>query len=159
MSQDAQRVSPLPRASAVLSTAERIITGDRQRAYNHPRKNMRSQALIWTGILHQAGWVGPGGENDILPDRVVALMSAGIKLSRDAHHPQPDNLIDGCGYLALAAELGDVSEGGPSTEEVGKKLHEQLDKIAGGLEQKVREATSRRISPLLTTPAEAQSGS
>ena len=76
------------------------MEGDRQDAYGDCVDNHRRIALIFSGILgtrvsaHQA-----------------ALMMQGVKLAREAHHPQRDNRVDGAAYWHIVdrcVEAGEV---------------------------------------------------
>jgi len=80
--------------SDVLSEASGLINGDRQKQYGTPAENFKRVAAIWGAILGI----------DVTP-REVALCMAGLKLARLAHGPHRDSSVDGCGYLALEAEL------------------------------------------------------
>jgi hypothetical protein len=97
---------PLPLASAVLAEADRLINNDRQEAYDHPAEDFAATALVWTGLLHAAGW---RGQEPVLPTRLVPILMVGLKIRREAHRHKEDNLTDACGYAACVAELEHVA--------------------------------------------------
>jgi hypothetical protein len=77
-----------------LRKAADLINGDRQQDYGTPQENFTRIAAIWSIILGHM----------VRPDE-VALCMAGLKLARLAKGPHEDSYIDGCGYMAIAAEL------------------------------------------------------
>ena len=80
--------------SRILTEADALVNGDRQADYGTPQENFARIAKIWSVILG----------HPVRPDQ-VALCMAGLKLARLANGPHRDSFVDGCGYLALAAEL------------------------------------------------------
>jgi hypothetical protein len=80
--------------SRILTEADALVNGDRQADYGTPQKNFARIAQMWSIILG----------HPVRPDQ-VALCMAGLKLARLANGPHRDSFVDGCGYLALAAEL------------------------------------------------------
>ena len=75
----------------ILEEAQRLVYGPREEGYGHPRDNMQRIANIWSVIL----------EKEITP-RQVALCMAGVKLARDVHEQDRENLVDLAGYAAVA---------------------------------------------------------
>jgi 5'(3')-deoxyribonucleotidase len=90
----------------ILEEAAGLVTGARNKNYNHPFHNFASQAAIWSAILHYK--LRPGVVLDVLD---VARISIGIKLSRDSYSPKRDNWVDIAGYAycaeRCAAHTGD----------------------------------------------------
>ena len=82
--------------STLLSTANGLVSSDRQDAYGPPDRNFALIAQRWSQFLGV----------DLEPWMVAYLM-ADLKLARIASvgKPHEDSLIDACGYLALAGEL------------------------------------------------------
>ena len=78
----------------ILQEAEALINGDRAKAYGTPEVNFRRIAAGWEVILNA----------DVTAEQ-VALCMAWLKIARLAESPHRDSYVDGCGYLALAAEL------------------------------------------------------
>jgi len=85
-------------AASILDTARKITEGDRRSDYGHPRDDFERAALMWTGILRPK----------LIADQRVAaedipLCMIAIKLARQAHRHNPDNLVDIAGYARTAA--------------------------------------------------------
>lgn len=72
----------------LATEAINIVTGARQAAYAHPRVNFQRIADLWSPILGIT----------VTPEQ-VALCSVQIKISRELHTHQRDNLVDAIGYL------------------------------------------------------------
>lgn len=79
----------------VLEEANRLIHGDRQKAYGPPEINFGRIARGWEVILG----------SDVTAEQ-VALCMAWLKIARLCEGPHRDSYVDGAAYLALAAELG-----------------------------------------------------
>ena len=75
----------------ILQEAERLVSGDRQLAYDHPKDNCTRIGEIWGTIL---------GQGPIKPE-VVGLMMIGLKVARQIHRPTKDNLVDIAGYARV----------------------------------------------------------
>lgn len=80
-----------------LEQAAELINGERQAHYGEPHENFTAIAQMWTAYLRQH--VSP---------RDVANLMALLKIARLRNGPHKDSSVDGCGYLALGAELGVV---------------------------------------------------
>ncbi len=72
----------------ILEEAERLVAGDRQWAYDHPKDNCTRIGQIWGIIL----------ERDSIPPETVGLMMVGLKMARQMYKPNRDNLVDIAGY-------------------------------------------------------------
>lgn len=72
----------------LASEAVRIVTGDRQADYDHPRRNFARIAALWSPILGI----------EVTPEQ-VALCSVQIKIAREIHAHKRDNVVDAIGYL------------------------------------------------------------
>lgn len=81
---------------SILDEAKCIIHGVRQCKYGDPRESLTRIAKIWSAIL----------DKDITPEQ-VALCMIGIKLGRECHAHDRDNLVDGAGYFAILEMLTD----------------------------------------------------
>lgn len=83
---------------SVLLEAARLVDGDRQAAYGHPRDNHGATAEMWrTYIKRRYGIDVPLDAYD------VCWMHVFEKGIRDANMRKRDNLTDGCGYLENAS--------------------------------------------------------
>ena len=113
-----------PRGSSVIEEritdeAWRLVMGDRQSAYNHPYDDLRATGRMWGSILtnwlHSQGmgicWRPEDVSADLqgpFPDvepRIVALMIAMVKVSRESHKHKHDNLVDLIGYALCADRI------------------------------------------------------
>jgi uncharacterized protein YehS (DUF1456 family) len=75
----------------VLSEANRIIYGDREKTYGHPAKNLTTTANFWGEYL---------GTKITAKDVCVMMMLLKIaRLRNDINHR--DSVVDTCGYAAL----------------------------------------------------------
>lgn len=73
---------------SVLEEAKRLVHGSRQEDYGHPIDDFTRTGRMWGAIL---------GIPDIDP-RIVALMMACVKISREVNKPKRDNRVDLAGY-------------------------------------------------------------
>jgi hypothetical protein len=81
----------------VLREATRLVMGERNGDYGDAVEDFTIVAGYWSIYLISKG-IGPLE----LKAKDVALMMALLKIRREATHPKRDNVVDGCGYLALA---------------------------------------------------------
>ncbi len=100
--------------TTLAAEAVKIVTQDRQAAYDHPENNFARIAQVWNATL-QAGH----GQDFGLTPRDVALMMVGLKLVRESYHHKRDNLVDLIGY-ALTADAVTPGKG---------KVESELDKV------------------------------
>ncbi len=85
-----------------MAKAKRLeaIKKARQRIYGDPRENHRGIAQAWAGLLQpHARAIGRG---EPLPEHVVALLMAAMKLNRMRRVFHQDNYDDLANYLAFA---------------------------------------------------------
>lgn len=71
-----------------LSEALAMTPGDLRGSDGHPRGNFGRTAQIWSAIIGVP-----------VTAEQVALCMIGLKLAREAHHHQRDNLEDMAGYV------------------------------------------------------------
>lgn len=71
--------------------ALKIVQGARREKYDKPERNFERIALAWQAITDRA-----------YTAQEVALMFVALKLVRESHSHQRDNLVDGIGYLLCA---------------------------------------------------------
>lgn len=86
---------------SILKEAHRIINGDRQNSYGPPERSLERIASLWSAYLN--------GKYDVsfeLESKDAGLMMVLLKIAREQHAENRDNLVDAAGYLALVA--GDV---------------------------------------------------
>ena len=88
---------PSPAASTLTKAAE-LIDGDRDKQHGDRHECHAAIAALWSAFLTV----------NIEPAD-VALMLALQKIARTQHgEHNPDNYVDGCGYIAIAGELANV---------------------------------------------------
>lgn len=95
--------------SVFAQKAEEVVYGDREETYDDPNQNFRKIAQVWSGILGI----------QIKPSQ-VGLMMVGLKLVRENHKHQDDNLIDAHGYLMCTERILAQALG----QETSQKAHE-----------------------------------
>lgn len=86
----------------VLSTASNLVCEEREGDYGSPHTLHTNIGLAWTSILRQRGMLKQMGY--VIDAETVLLCMAALKMVREAGVHKDDNLVDGAGYLALAAE-------------------------------------------------------
>lgn len=86
----------------VLSTASNLVGKEREADYGDSHTLHTNVGLAWTAILRQRGMIRPHGA--VIDAEAVLLCLAALKVVREAGIHKDDNLVDGSGYLALAAE-------------------------------------------------------
>jgi len=87
-----------------LERAYTLVTGERNRTYGPPRKNLEITAQIWSAQLAHV-LLRP-----LRPDEVAQLM-VGLKLARLVESPDhADTWVDVAGYAAIGAEVATVKE-------------------------------------------------
>lgn len=123
--------------SRFAAKADEIVYGDREETYNDPNKNFRNIAQVWSGILGIP----------IKPSQ-VGLMMAGLKLVRENHKHQDDNLIDAHGYLICVERILAQSMG----KETSRMAHHVAERKAD------LEAELSQVGKLAATPADHTHG-
>ena len=99
-----------------------VVQGDRQSNYGHPEQDFRTTGRQWGAlidnwlkandyaIVHNDGtdddqeWVDVEAFPDV-PPKIVALMMASLKASRESQRPGHDNRVDGIGYWLCADRI------------------------------------------------------
>lgn len=87
-----------PVKSSVLLEAERLVHGERQASYGHPKDDFSRTAALATIVLAKR-LSGP-----LTPEDVAKFMVC-VKLSREVNGHKRDNLVDLCGYVETLAML------------------------------------------------------
>ena len=75
---------------SIFEEAQRLVSGDRQWAYDHPFDNCTRISQIWSTILEL---------DPPIPPEKVALMMVGLKIAREIHRHTRENLVDMAGYI------------------------------------------------------------
>lgn len=77
----------------VLQEALAVVTGPRRQAYGDPRESCARLADVWSALF--ADLLRPGQRFEA---RHVVLGLLALKLMREAHSHQRDNVVDIAGY-------------------------------------------------------------
>lgn len=85
----------------ILEDAADLITGDRAEAYGPAELDFACVALM------MRGWLSARYKDKypLLDSEDVAAMMVFMKMRRQAHEPNRENLVDAIGYLALMERL------------------------------------------------------
>lgn len=89
---------------SILDEAARIVNGDRQQSYGHPRDNHGCTAELWTAYFRRCGLLR---DDATITARQVCIANALQKCSRDANSQERDNLVDIAGFAANAEMVGE----------------------------------------------------
>lgn len=81
-----------PKHETILEEAQRLVYGDRNRAYGHPSTDYQRTVGIFNALT--------GG--DLTTTEGMLFMTC-VKLSRFANKPTRDSLVDAAGYLECIA--------------------------------------------------------
>jgi hypothetical protein len=76
-----------PKPENILKEADRIVGGDRNAAYGHPKTDFERTAMIWSAILG----IKVSAEQ-------IPLCMIGVKMSRQCNAAKRDNWVDMAGY-------------------------------------------------------------
>lgn len=87
-----------PHSPSILSEAESIINGPRREAYGPAELSFERQASLYSIILSKK-------LREPITAHEVALLGVAWKLSREINQHSRDNLVDLCGYAALADKV------------------------------------------------------
>ena len=98
--------------STILEEAAAITSGDRQKTYGDPATNHSRTARLWNAWLAVRGF-----DVDLTPEDVCWL-NVLQKMSRQAHLPKRDNLVDVVGYTENITRMssGQHAENEPDGE-------------------------------------------
>jgi hypothetical protein len=84
----------------ILEEAQKIVDGPRQASYGDPVINHNRTAMMWSAYL-------AGKIEKPLNARDVCNMMVLLKMSREAHAPTRDNLVDAAGWARNAEIVSD----------------------------------------------------
>lgn len=108
-----------------LDEADKCVNGQREHDYGSPEDNFATIAEMWTSYLRRSG---PKFNPIIVTAHDVTVMMALLKIARIASgQVKDDNYVDGCGYLACAAEI--ATEKKNSESFVTLEIHPGLDEM------------------------------
>jgi hypothetical protein len=79
----------------IITEAVELAHQTRAAEYGNAPETLKRVGLVWTGIL---------GLDTPITNEQVALMMSGLKLVRANKRKNDDDLVDGVGYLILAAD-------------------------------------------------------
>ena len=86
--------------SAMLDTAKKCVTGDREQSYGRAENNFATIAKLWNE------YCSANGMDVQLSSKDVAAMMILMKISRIASgHGKDDNWVDIAGYAACGSEI------------------------------------------------------
>jgi len=88
--------------ACILLDALKVINGEHQDQYGDPKDSFNLIADFWSTYLSANA---EDGHVVIVGAKDVAIMMTLFKLAREMHQHKKDNLVDACGYLALAADM------------------------------------------------------
>lgn len=94
---------PATKTRTILDEAASLTSGDRQRAYGHPRKHFGCTAAMVSAYLVRKGWTPPPGT--ALDGKDWACLIALDKIARYAGGRKRDCLVDLAGYARTAEML------------------------------------------------------
>jgi hypothetical protein len=95
----------------VLDEAQRLIYGERQAAYGHPRDNFRTIADLWNDYLLARNLGSAAAARQLVEPVDAAAMLILLKVARMATgEVSRDALVDVAGYAAVAARLEGIDE-------------------------------------------------
>jgi len=95
---------------SILEEATELTAGDRQRDYDHPRRNHERIVALWNAYLE-----GKGIPPTLVPEDVSRMMIL-VKIARDIATPKRDNNVDIAGYAWVTEEIR--KEGAPSIYDI-----------------------------------------
>lgn len=84
---------------SILEEAQRLVSGPRRDAYGAPSDNHRRTAMLWSA------WLACRDYPRALSAEDVAIFNVLQKLSREAHEPSRDSLVDIIGYVLNIDEM------------------------------------------------------
>lgn len=99
----------IKKANLLVQDASRIVAHDRNENYGHPKDNHRCTAALWSAYLRAVPQPLLEGHPDIRPSD-VCMLNILQKISRHAHAPKRDNLVDIIGWALNEYIVGDYDE-------------------------------------------------
>lgn len=113
--------TPSPHQETVCEEADRLVATDRQDDYGHPLDDFSKVTEAAKALDIDPVANGPHHH---------ALYMVLVKLSREAHRPKRDNLVDGCGYFKTAdMVLTERERRSREADEMVEDMHADVDPI------------------------------
>lgn len=111
-----------------LIEADNLIHGDRNEEYGPAEEDFAVTAMYWSTYL-QDRLAEP------LTAKDVAMMMALLKIRREMVQHLRDNLVDACGYLALAGEISGEDAEPPKSWEFRRETGNWHDNLRDDVEE------------------------
>ena len=86
----------------ILEEADQLTSGDRNKAYGHPRDNFKATADLWTVVLKSVL-----KEGAVITPELYAMCMVQVKIARHLNKAKRDNLVDIAGYVRTMEMLTD----------------------------------------------------
>lgn len=93
-----KKTEPPVHELTILEEAQKLIYGDRQSSYGSATDNFSNTAIGWTILLQKK-------LNADITAEDVGMMMVWLKMARQVHKPQKDNLVDAAGYLGCIEKV------------------------------------------------------
>lgn len=104
-------MSPNPnRKETILEKAERVVMGNREEAYGHPKMNHMCTATMWNAYLDRRGDALGLKQGVILRAEDVCFLNILQKVSRCANKITKDNLADIAGWAYCVERIFDADD-------------------------------------------------
>lgn len=100
------------RAETILEKAERIVMGDREEMYGHPKDNHQCTAELWNAYLKRRKQTMPYADaliSDELVPTDICFLNILQKVSRCANKISKDSLADIAGWARCVERIIDAS--------------------------------------------------
>jgi hypothetical protein len=95
-----------PRTASQILDGVKQILAEREKNYDHPKRNFKRIAQVWTPLILNAH--PELSEEFSFTALDVARMMVGMKMVRDANKPQRDNWDDTIGYGTTGAVIEEI---------------------------------------------------
>ena len=96
------------REETILEKAERIVMGDREEMYGHPKDNHKCTAELWNAYLKRRRQTIHGNVDFVLTPEDVCFLNILQKVSRCANTITKDSLADIAGWARCIERIMDA---------------------------------------------------